>query len=185
MKNTARLSVGCYLCVGLAAIILTGCDAVKWEGSDGGVVTNDPAGDPDATTTNSSSRNRLLLEAAIGESGPFLTLTHFKPSTTQGPRVAEIRLALSSDLTFVSAQAGSALNESGKELITQVDGNGVIRLVAVSASSVSEIGSGVLATVTVKRKGTGPSTAEILLDSPLFAPAVANEGLLVDGKVTF
>ncbi|MCU0661490.1 MAG: hypothetical protein MUC50_04085 [Myxococcota bacterium] len=102
-----------------------------------------------------------------------------------GPRVAELRLSLSPDLTFVSAQAGSALSESGKELIAQAEDGGVVRLVAVSASSVAEIGSGVLATVKVQRRGSGPSTAELLLETPLFAPAEANEGLLVDGKVTF
>lgn len=140
----------------------------------------------DPTIENGTNlANRLELEALAEQGSSTLTLTYSKANDSQGPRVAELRLSLSPDLTFVSAKAGSALTEAGKELISQVEEDGVIRLVALSGSSVSEIGSGVLATVQVTRSGNGLSTAELLLDRPLFAPAQANDGLLVDGKVTF
>jgi hypothetical protein len=136
-------------------------------------------------TPDNGTQNSITLVASADSNLDVIAIHFEKAPAAHGPRVAELRLSLSDNLSFVSAHAGEALQAAGKDLIAQVDNEGVIRLVAFAGSNVNEVGSGVLATVKVKRQGSGPSTATLLLDNPLFAPAEANEGLLVNGQVTF
>lgn len=168
----------------LVMVFIVGCNATS---PNGATPTPNPVRETETggEQAKASTRNHIFLEVSSGQDDADVSVNFEKAADSQGPRVAELRLSLSPDLTFVSAQAGPALTEAGKDLIAQVEEDGVIRLVALSASSAAEIGSGVLATVKVRRSGSGPSTAELLLDRPLFAPQEATQGLLIDAKVTF
>lgn len=141
---------------------------------------DDPNLPPDDEKTSS-----IRLEREEHPNLKKLNIVYQKGADAKGPRVAEIRLALSSDLNFVSAGAGDALEEANKELIGQKLEDGTVRLVAFAASNITEIGSGILASVLFESDGNGSSTVGILVDRPLFAPDEANQGLLVDEKITF
>jgi hypothetical protein len=163
-------------------ISICGCNAeTKQSGFD---TTVDGTSSPPVSTDNTDLENRNHVSLVASSSGRTLELA-YEPADAVQPRVAELRVQLSSDVTFASATAGDALTDAGKELISQVEPGNIVRLVALSAGSATTIGGGTLATISISRKGSGPSSAELLLDRPLFAPAEANDGLLVDGDVSF
>ena len=97
----------------------------------------------------------------------------------QGPRVAEILLGHSDNLAFVSAEAQGAVTAAGKELVAQARDGGVVRLVNVGTASLTELESGPLARLDLRKTGTGPATLKVLPEMPIFAPAEANQGLLL------
>ena len=103
----------------------------------------------------------------------------------KGPRVVELQLEYSSNLNYINHKKGGTLEKSDKQLHVQELENNQLRLVVFAIDNTNEIDTGRLATLTFKKLDGEKSTVRILTDSPIFAPAEANEGLLVSEPLTF
>lgn len=104
---------------------------------------------------------------------------------SMGPRVMDVYLRLSGNLEYVSSEKGRALIDSSKELVVQRKGENMLRLVSYSSTSINELRSGVLAHLVFRKTDDMRAQVEILTDAPIFAPAQANEGLLVGEPIVF
>ena len=151
--------------------------------------------DLDSSGSDSSGENvdetRSLLQISLAgssnvEISQFL-LSYFRAKDSDsGPRVAEIIVQLSDNVSLVSSSVGEAVKAAGKELVVQELGDRhQVRLVVVAMDNVNELDSGTLATLEFKKSDELSATARILTDSPIFAPEAANEGLLVSDPITF
>lgn len=126
--------------------------------------------------------HHLILTAENQEvSGELLAidLAYTRKALSPGPRVMEAFLRFSDNLRYSSATQGEAIVAAGKTLVVQKREKGLLRIMAFSATSISELDSGLLATLRFEKTGTGTATLEILTDRPIFAPAETNQGLLV------
>jgi len=129
-----------------------------------------------------ADRHQLILAVENqGASGEQLAidLQYTRKSSAPGPRVMEAFLRFSDNLRYSSATQGEAIVAAGKTLVVQERSNSLLRIMAFSATSISELDTGLLATLRFEKTGTGTATLEILTDRPIFAPAEIYQGLLV------
>ena len=141
---------------------------------------------PAASATYASDRPILSIQMRRDEvdaENRIADIVFKKPSTREGPRVAEILLKYSDGLTYLSSVKGAALDASNKTLIAQTPENGSLRLVVYGADNANVIDGGIIASVTFKYDNSNVNTLEILTKKPIFAPGAANDGLLVDDPV--
>ena len=106
-------------------------------------------------------------------------------SARHGPRVVDLLIAHSDNLSFVSAQPGPAATAANKMVIVQKASRTKLRVLLFSGGNTNELDSGLLTTLRMQRTDERPARAEILLERPLFAPAAALEGLAMSDPVVF
>ncbi|MEZ4267716.1 MAG: hypothetical protein R3F39_15155 [Myxococcota bacterium] len=122
-------------------------------------------------------RPTLSLAWSGTASAPTRVEVHYaRPDAAEAPRMVEVRLKLSGGATLATAMAGPALTAAGKELVTQVEADGTVRLVGFATGNLARIGPGVIAEVDLTR-GAGPVEVALVDGTPAFAPAAANNGL--------
>ena len=151
-----------------AALALTGCADASREFEDPREVVDEVADRP--------TLSLALMQESGGKS--TVQLRFAKPSEAAGPRVLELRLKLEG-LKAAKVSKGAALASAGKELISQTKEPGILRLIAYSSASTAEVGSGVLAELELDHTPGKKGRLTILTDRPLFAPELAQAGLLV------
>jgi hypothetical protein len=95
------------------------------------------------------------------------------------PRLMELHLRLSDNLSLLSASRGAAAEAVGKDLVVKEKEGNVLRALLFSAQNVKRLGEGELARFRLKRSDTGSAKVELLDKMPVFAPPEANEGLLL------
>ncbi len=154
--------------------VLPGC-----AGTSAGEPSEAPAGAlPDEGSP--ADRPKLWLAMAGQTDDVSKVDVHFVQGTeVEGPRVLELRVALSGPVELLSAERGTALEHAEKEFIVQQREPGVVRLVAYAASNTHEVDSGLLARLKLRRTGPGAIRADLLTDRPVFAPAAAQQGLWI------
>ena len=108
-----------------------------------------------------------------------IDLRYLRRQDQAGPRVAEIHLRHSPGLELQASRAGSAATLAGKEVVVQPTEDGVLRTVLYSTTSLDRLDSGVIATYRFARTGGGAARIELLPRLPVFAPAEANQGVLL------
>ena len=94
-----------------------------------------------------------------------------------GPRVIELKLAITGTLKLASHHVGDALTAADKSLTVQ--DNGQIRLIALSTGNTNRVDSGVLARLQFQ----GSGQVQLLHERPFFAPAEADEGIQLGPSV--
>ncbi len=118
--------------------------------------------------------HRLSLVGLPGQSNVNLS---FDRGQASAPRVVEVFLRPTPNLKLVKSEAGDSLIAAGKQAIFRQTDDGLIRVVAYSASNTETLDTGVLAELQFERTGDGPAQIEIVKDRPLLAPSGANAGL--------
>ena len=159
---------------GLGALLILACQ--------GGPAPSEgpPASEPEGGADTSLAKTTLQLTVLDqSEDALSVRLDLNRRADSQGPRVAEILLRHSDNLRFVSTEAQEAVTTAGKELVAQARDDGVVRLVIFGTTSLSELDSGPLARLEFRKTGTGKATLSVLPEMPIFAPAAANQGLLL------
>ena len=159
---------------GLSALLLLACQGGP--APSAGPSTSEPESGVEASLGNATLQITVLEQT---EDALSVRLDFNRRPDKQGPRVAEILLRHSDNLAFVSAEVQGAVTEAGKELVAQAKDGGVVRLVVFGTTSLSELESGPLARLDLKKTGPGKATLSILPEMPIFAPAPANQGLLL------
>ena len=114
-----------------------------------------------------------------------LDLVYSTSNNIGQPRIAEFWLSKSDNLDIKGATTGIATEGSQKQLIIQQPKSNLVRLVILATDNTNPIQSGTLATLKFKKTDDKPARVEILTDKPIFAPAEANEGLVVGDPLEF
>ncbi len=149
-------------------------------------------GEPAAPTTTRGpaapieDSGTTLSLAAAGESADLVTvrLDYRRRAEQEGPRAAELFVALSDNLAYDSSEAGAAALAAGKQLVVQDKGGGELRVLLFGTQSLDRLDSGALLSLDLRRTGAGPATVEVLDRQPLFAPAESNTGVLLPEPLT-
>lgn len=122
--------------------------------------------------------SRVWIEPLAGDETRF-ELRYARGAAKAGPRVAEVMIDRSANLELVGYQAGDAATLAGKQVVVQEPSPDQLRVLLFSPSSITELGSGVLATLQLRRSGAAGATLDLNTSKPIFAPAPANEGLAI------
>jgi hypothetical protein len=89
----------------------------------------------------------------------------------------ELFLRVSSNLTLLSASAGSAATAAAKQVSAWSVGEGKVR-VMVSADNIVSFDGGPLVELRFRRSG-GPATVTLSKDKPIFSPAPADAAVIL------
>ena len=165
-KHNTRLLLA--LLLGAAG---TGCGQ-QGDGKHGEPPTETVAGD-------TVGQRRVWLEAETDGEDVQLRVRFERPLAGSGPRVAEIVIERSDNLELVSAGAGEAAEAAGKQVVVQEQPDGALRVLMFAPGNVTELGSGAIAQLHLRRTGAAAAKLDLRTDKPLFAPAQANEGLRI------
>jgi hypothetical protein len=146
--------------------------------SDSGPATPKAAPQVDETATLSLQATTAAID------GQLTAQLRFTRTADEGPRIAEIWLRHSPDVVFLSATAGDATSRVQKQLVAQVQDDGMVRLIVFSAQNTERIDSGNLANITFSVVSDGPAQIEIVDKMPVFAPPPSNAGLLLGAPIS-
>lgn len=89
----------------------------------------------------------------------------------------------SPNLSFVKYEVGDAATEAKKQLDVQERPDGTVRCVVFSTGNTSAMATGRVVTFRFSRLDGKGAQVDLLTKRPIFAPAAANEGLLVSDPV--
>ena len=124
------------------------------------------------------------LGSAPGVVAADVSYTH--KADKAAPRMMELYLAYDAGLTFDHAEPLAATTAAGKELVVQ-DKGGRLRVIVYASSNTTTLGSGALARFFFRApdvNGAKGGTVSLESKMPIFAPAEANDGLLLGPPVT-
>lgn len=142
-----------------------------------------PEGPEPAGSIESSETRVTLAVEPTDEAGVYeLHVEYARGADAAGPRVVELRLEHSDNVSLLDFASGEAVERAGKELRVQ-ERDGVFRTIVYSSSNIVELDSGRIATLRLKRDGAEQGRVSILVDQPIFAPQLAEQGLLVGDAV--
>jgi hypothetical protein len=147
----------------------------------------------ESTTIDSQRQKRINLDEVSGQALVKLSLSKDKVASgkvtvnldffvedgREAPRMAEVYLKMSDNLKFLSAQAGSAAQEAGKDVIAQARDGQQVRVTIFSSANLNTLPSGQWATLEFEVSGGDASeaTLEIVRRDAMLAPPVSGEGL--------
>lgn len=152
-------------------------------GTSPGTSDTAAAPQPAGAKPQGDGRPKLWLTAEAGEGSTVTVKVNFEKGSSLGaPRVADIRIAHSSNLKLVGATASASAVGAHKELTTIEPQPDVIRLVLMSRN-VEQFASGELVKVELKREGAGEAKLDLLMDQPAFAPAESMQGLTIGDPI--
>lgn len=114
-------------------------------------------------------------EAPAGEVA--YTIAYARPPNRPGPRAAELQFRHGDGVEFVRAEALSAIQVAGKQLIAQARADHEVRVVVLSPASLTTLDSGPLVRLVLRRIGPGSTSLELLDRRPFFAPPEADLAL--------
>jgi hypothetical protein len=176
-----EINKACRIGVGLVALFsLLGChDTAKKSENEAAEQGSSEA----KAASNQPERQSIWMETVDDSGNPSIQLKYANPEEV-GPRVAEIFLKHSGNLTYKNSVKGDSLTKSDKQLVVQEIEKGMLRVVILSAENTNSIGTGTLLTAMFEKTNDQPGRIEILTEQPLFAPEEANEGLIVGDPVT-
>ena len=160
----------------IAAMALTAsCERASQAGQE----TNTPA---EQAKAPDEAHGTATLALSVAEQTPSEVVVELRHQPRAGdplPRMMELHLSLSDNLSLVSATKGPAAEAVAKDLVVLEKDGHVLRTVLFSAQNLERLGEGVLARYRLKRGDSGPARVEILNKMPVFAPPEANKGLLL------
>ena len=157
----------------LVAACLSGCERARDE-------TPAPVEEKAAAVAEVDSSATLALTVVEQTADEVVVeLRHNPRADKPQPRVMELHLRLSENLSYVSATAGAAATTAQKELVVQPKEGGVLRTMIFSAQSLERLGEGALVRFRLSKTSAAPARVELLDKMPVFAPPEANEGLLL------
>lgn len=164
------------LFVAVASVVLSACSSGSNapSGSDQAV--------PPADGPFAASRPTLRLTAVRASADVVATLSLRNGAGGTRPRVAEIFVRADDGLAFESVEAGEAVTSADKIVRAQPKEDGIVRVVLL-AKNIAPLPDGALATLRFRETRPGEHRLEVLTEKQLFAPAKANEGLLVSDPV--
>jgi hypothetical protein len=142
----------------------------------------DGADDVGLSTEEPREAPGLTLVPQHSDDDALVLHVDFASTQSASPRVAEIWVAHADGIVFESAEAGDSLTRAEKQLVAQ-ERDGRVRLVVFSAGNTNSIESGTIAELRFRRNGAARARFEILSESPIFAPAKANQGLVIGAPV--
>ncbi len=143
-----------------------------------------PQGEADTEPMPSPTVTAVASGLTLVGKGDVLELSYVRATKAEGPRVVELFIRHSQNLSFESVTPGEAAAAAGKEVIVQAKDPQTLRVLLFSSSNTQSLDTGALATIHLDRN-LGKARAEILLDKPLFAPQSAQDGLAVSDPVDF
>jgi hypothetical protein len=170
IPTTRRFWTSMLLGAGLLSLALTGCDGTS--------TPSDKAPAPAAVETQSAT---LSLETTRLEGGKVAVDLIYLPSASQvPPRMMELYLRHSAELSYVEASPLSALEVAHKQLIIQPERER-LRVTAYASDNMNTLGAGPLARFVFE----APSGGKVSIENPgaLFAPAGANAGITLGDAV--
>jgi hypothetical protein len=121
----------------------------------------------------------------LATDGNELSISYSRLPSATGPRAAEIFIRHSNNLELGRSSPGDAALAASKGVFVQERDENTLRVMVFAATNTNELGSGVLATLHMRRSDERPAAAEILLDNPVFAPRAALRGLKIGDPVSF
>src|SRR4029079_17938042 len=99
-------------------------------------------------------------------------------------RMLEAFIEASQPVTLAGHEIGGAASAARKQVIVQQKDDRHLRVIVFASDNVNELGDGVLTTLQLDPEDDAPLTLDILTERPLFAPAGANDGLVLGDPVT-
>ena len=147
--------------------------------------SSQPTGPKSTDDSDPPDRPTLSLIVSANDDDVVLDVRYGRPDEAVAPRIAELVITHSPGLAFGSCQKGYVLEQAQKNLIVQKRNPGELRAVAYSSSNLLDISSGILMTCQFERIDAAPQEIGLSTQKPIFAPAEANTGLLVDDNVVF
>ena len=160
------------LCAGMALVV---------------ACSGDGSGPSDSTSFGAEPtvQGQAKLWLSSTSVGNAVTLNvNYKQGTAPAPRVADIRISYTETLELGISTIGDGAKKSGKELTTQQPKPGLVRLIFLSRDS-ERIGTGVLAQLKFIKNEKSAAKFDLLMDSPIFAPAESMRGLVVGDPLQF
>ena len=144
-----------------------------------------PAPVPAIETQNPVANETLRLATVTSSDSQLVVDVLYAPRAEQpGPRAVELHLRASPSLTYVSGSALEAASRAGKQLVVQGADTGALRVLLYGTGSLDRIAAGALCRLTFSRAPGQPATLELQPHMPVFAPAEANDGVLLGGPLT-
>ncbi len=147
--------------------------------------TPEPTTAPPSASTTDPATTPLgpapTIQLAIAErtdTTVTIDLTYAPDAQMAAPRNVELWLKHSDGLAYRSSQALSAVDVAGKTLVVQPKASGELRTIIYSAS-LERLGAGPVARFEFDVVGDGAATLEVQSKLPIFAPAEANQGLML------
>jgi len=160
----------------LGLVLSLGC-------ADGIPVGDAPSAQPEAAAPQSAIEDtgETLKLALISETADEVVaeLYYTPRDDMKRPRVMELMVKASAELMYVSAERLEAAEAAGKQLVVQRKDEGVLRTILFATNNLNLMGPGALIRYRFKRIGTASARLELLPTLPIFAPADANDGLML------
>lgn len=144
----------------------------------------EPQSESDTAPVPRPTATALASGLTLTGNGDELCLSYVRGEKVEGPRVVELFIRHSGNLSFESVTPGDAATAAGKDVIVQAKDPQTLRVLLFSSSNTTSLESGTLATIHLSRV-YGKARAEILLDKPMFAPQSAQDGLAVSDPIDF
>lgn len=117
----------------------------------------------------------LVLAQEEGEQ-LAVDLYYQRPEDNPGPRMMELFVRPSPGLKYLSSEPLAVVTSAGKQLVTQEQEDGTIRLVVFATSNLNRLESGPVARLVLARQGQGSQSLELVDQRPVFAPTEAEQG---------
>lgn len=161
------------------AMLLVGCQQDE-AAEPAEPATSQPASTADKSTQPLGPLPTLALQVAERTGDAVVVDLVYAPDDgAEGPRAVELWMTHSSHLTYESATPLAAVEAAGKTLVVQPKEGAELRTILYSAASLETIGAGPLVRYRFRVTKPGAATVEIMERMPIFAPAAANQGLML------
>ena len=146
---------------------------------------------PGAATQVGGSEDEPLPETTLAlrvleatEQAVTVELVYHRQADQPGARMMELHLSHSANLAWRSVQEGEAAERADRDVVVQAKDAATLRVVIYGTTSLERMDSGTLARLTFARIAPGTARLELLPQMPLFAPAEANDSLLLPEPLT-
>ncbi len=156
------------------ALALVACDAQS----------PTPKGPTDAPPIEASPLTLSLAAAPAAPGTVALDVNYLHKVNHAAPRMMELYVRHADGWTFQGAEPLTATTAAGKELVVQDQGGGLLRVIVYASGNTATLASGGLARLTFTAPDKASGTVSLESRMPIFAPAEANEGLLLGPPLT-
>ena len=171
--NPTILHLGTSWALALTATLaLSTCDAVGPAAPAAQPATDAPQAETLALREGPAAGDRVTVD-----------LLYARRDGQVAPRMMELWLEVGPGLAWAGATALDAVEAAGKELVVQPS-DGALRVIVFASSNTTTLDSGGLARLAFRPTGAGAATVALVAQLPVFAPASANDGLLLGPPLT-
>ena len=143
-----------------------------------------PKGPTDAPPIEASPLTLSLAPAPATPGTVAVDVNYLHKVNHTSPRMMELYVRHADGWTFQSAEPLTATTSAGKELVVQDQGGGLLRVIVYASGNTATLASGGLARITFTAPDKASGTISLESRMPIFAPAEANEGLLLGPPLT-